>query len=105
MLGETTLVETALGETTIFCRKLSKIAESCDHNIDPWYTSKCILDTLQILALYDARPQKYKWGHWIATLMSCGCRGTWVRTFVDNELENGGGVNIFSPPRSIKSVA
>jgi hypothetical protein len=23
-------------KNAIFCRKLSKIAENCDHNIDPW---------------------------------------------------------------------
>jgi hypothetical protein len=27
-------------ENAIFCRKLSKIAENCDHNIDPW--SPCL---------------------------------------------------------------
>jgi hypothetical protein len=25
-----------------FCRKLSKIAENCDHNIDPWYEQKVL---------------------------------------------------------------
>jgi hypothetical protein len=26
-------------KNAIFCRKLSKIAENCDHNIDPWFRS------------------------------------------------------------------
>jgi hypothetical protein len=31
------LIITLISEKTpIFCRKLAKIAENCDHNIDPW---------------------------------------------------------------------
>jgi hypothetical protein len=28
-----------LKKNAIFCRKLAKIAENCDHNIDPWPNS------------------------------------------------------------------
>jgi hypothetical protein len=30
------IITLVFDKNAIFCRKLSKIAENCDHNIDPW---------------------------------------------------------------------
>jgi hypothetical protein len=36
------IVTLAFEKNAIFCRKLSKIAENCDHNIDPWFQETLI---------------------------------------------------------------
>jgi hypothetical protein len=43
-IGKILIISLVYEKNAIFCRKLTKIAENCDHNIDPWsnWASKLI---------------------------------------------------------------
>jgi hypothetical protein len=40
-LCKTFIITLVFEKNAVFCRKLSKIAENCDHNIEPWFVSLC----------------------------------------------------------------